>query len=247
VSPGRLTRKVLGGIVGLAVSVAIWFGAPRMLGHLEFFRVRRVELVGLQYQSAAAVLGALRVPARLSVFDDLGELQRRATALPGVASARVSRRLPGTLVVEVAERLPVALVPRRGVLVLMDGAGRALPFDPSLGAPDLPVATAADVGMAGLLARVQDLEPGLFARIQSATRRGADVVLDLGGQRWWFRPDASAEVIRAVMAVAQDLDRKGRKFGELDARFAGQVVVRPVPAGAGVAPGAPGRRGGGRG
>jgi hypothetical protein len=28
------------------------------------------------------------------------------------------------------------------------------------------------------------------------------------------------------MAVAQDLEKKGRRWAELDARFAGQIVVR---------------------
>jgi hypothetical protein len=38
--------------------------------------------------------------------------------------------------------------------------------------------------------------------------------------------DAGPEVIRAVVLVAQDLNAKGRPYVELDARFAGQVVVR---------------------
>jgi hypothetical protein len=36
----------------------------------------------------------------------------------------------------------------------------------------------------------------------------------------------TAEDIRAVMAVAQDLARQGRNYRELDGRFAGQVIVR---------------------
>jgi hypothetical protein len=52
------------------------------------------------------------------------------------------------------------------------------------------------------------------------------VVLEAGGRRLWFRPDATSEEMHAVMAVAQDLARKGRSYAELDGRFAGQVVVR---------------------
>jgi hypothetical protein len=33
-------------------------------------------------------------------------------------------------------------------------------------------------------------------------------------------------VIQAVTAVAQDLERRGRPWAELDARYLGQVVVR---------------------
>jgi hypothetical protein len=53
-----------------------------------------------------------------------------------------------------------------------------------------------------------------------------DVVLDLDGRRLWFGPVVTAEDIRAVMAVAQDLARQRRNYQELDGRFAGQVIVR---------------------
>ena len=66
----------------------------------------------------------------------------------------------------------------------------------------------------------------LFSKVISGWRAGDDVVLAVDGQRYWFRPDAPAEVIRAVTLVAQDLERKGRRYAELDARFGGQVVVR---------------------
>jgi len=52
------------------------------------------------------------------------------------------------------------------------------------------------------------------------------VMLECDGRQLWFGPAATAEDIRAVMAVAQDLARQGRKYRELDGRFAGQVIVR---------------------
>jgi hypothetical protein len=52
------------------------------------------------------------------------------------------------------------------------------------------------------------------------------VELDLGGQRLLFRPEASVEVIRTVMLVAQDCARTKRPWRELDGRFAGMVIVR---------------------
>jgi nitrous oxidase accessory protein NosD len=41
-----------------------------------------------------------------------------------------------------------------------------------------------------------------------------------------LRRDAGPDVIRAVVLVGQDLAATGREYTELDARFAGQVVVR---------------------
>jgi hypothetical protein len=86
----------------------------------------------------------------------------------------------------------------------------------------------ADSLVTRLLARVRDADVTFFASVTAGWRSGDDVVLGVDGQRYLFRPDAPAEVIRAVTAVAQDLarTRKGRRWAELDGRFAGQVVVR---------------------
>ncbi|MGH7704080.1 MAG: cell division protein FtsQ/DivIB, partial [Gemmatimonadales bacterium] len=205
---------------------ALWFSAPRLLRRLDFFRLRRVEILGLENGSTEAVLDVLRIPPGASLFDDLEPIRRRAGTLPGVSHLEVSRRLPGTLRIEVSEMAPVGLVPAGDALRLMDARGRILPFDPTLAAPDLPVVPVADSAVAGVLGHARDADPGLFARVSSAWRAQDDVILEAGGRRLWFRPDAPVEVIRAVEAVAQDLARKGRLYQELDGRFAGQVVVR---------------------
>jgi hypothetical protein len=81
-----------------------------------------------------------------------------------------------------------------------------------------------------VLASVQEHDPVLFGRIGAAWRVREDVILDLDGRRLWFGPAVTAEDIRAVMAVAQDLARQGRSYQELDGRFAGQVIVRRAKA-----------------
>jgi hypothetical protein len=80
--------------------------------------------------------------------------------------------------------------------------------------------------VAGALGRARDYDPGLFARIDAAWRVGPDVVFEVGGRWFWFGAQLTAEDIRAVTAVEQTLARQGRKFQELDGRFAGQVIVR---------------------
>jgi hypothetical protein len=79
-----------------------------------------------------------------------------------------------------------------------------------------------------VLASVQEHDPVLFGRIGAAWRVRDDVVLALEGRRIWFGSAVTAEDIRAVTAVAQDLARQGRRYQELDGRFAGQVIVRPA-------------------
>jgi cell division septal protein FtsQ len=204
----------------------IWLGAPTVLHRLEFFRIRRVEIAGLQYLAPAKVIAALGLDSDASVFDDLDGAGRRLRALPGVASGVVTRRLPGTLEVVMVEAAPVALAPGNGGMVLLDSSGKILPFDPVASAPDLPVAASADKNVARVLARVQEHDPGLFARVRTAWRVRDDVLLEIEGRRLWFGPAVTAEDIRAVMAVARDLARQGRNYQELDGRYAGQVIVR---------------------
>lgn len=210
----------------MLAATILWVGAPVVLRRLEFFRVRRVELQGVRQLAPRTVTDALKLPGTSSVFDDLKPYARRVQALPGVIGAEVHRRLPGTLVVAVTEMEAIALASRGDRLVPIGLDGKVLPFDPAQFAPDLPVVNRADPLIAKLLGRVRDVDPDLFARVVSAARVRNDVVLDLGGRRLWLRPDASAEVMRAVMAVERDLGRKGRGWAELDGRFAGQVVVR---------------------
>ena len=219
----RLAFQLLG--ILLAASL-LSYGAPPVLRQLEFFRIRRVEIAGLQYLAPAKVITALELDSGSSVFDDLAAAARRVRALPGVQTAELSRRLPGTLEVLVGEAVPVALSPSGQGMVLLDSSGRVLPFDPAATAPDLPIAASADRVVARVLASVLEHDPLLFARIRSAWRVQDDVVLDLDGRRLWFGPAVTAEDIRAVMAVAQDLARLRRNYQELDGRFAGQVIVR---------------------
>jgi cell division septal protein FtsQ len=219
----RLAVQLL--VILLAVSL-LSYGAPPLLRQLEFFRIRRVEMAGLQYLAPAKVINALGLDSGSSVFDDLAAAARRVRALPGVQTAELSRRLPGTLEVVVEEAVPVALAPSGQGMVLLDSSGKVLPFDPAATAPDLPIAARADRVVARVLASVLEHDPLLFARIRSAWRVQDDVVLDLDGRRLWFGPAVTAEDIRAVMAVAQDLARQRRNYQELDGRFAGQVIVR---------------------
>jgi cell division septal protein FtsQ len=223
---GRLNRPGWRLLAGAAIALALWFGLPRLLSDLDFFQVRRVELVGVRYSDPDMIVAALGLPRRLSIFGDLDVVRRRAAKVPGTSSVTVARRPPGTLRVEVVERPVIALVPAGGRLALMDTSGGLMPFDPARSAPDLPLAEAASPPVAGLLGRVHDADPALFARIASARGGPNAVELDLGGQRLLFRPDASSEVIRTVMAVAQDCAQKGRQWQELDGRFAGMVIVR---------------------
>jgi cell division septal protein FtsQ len=223
---GRGLRRSWVVVVALGGLLVTTLVGPRLLRELSFFRVRRVEIAGLQYLAPAKMMSAIQLSSTASVFDDPAPLARRALAVPGITSAVIRRRMPGTLQIIVEEASPVALAPGSLGLTLLDAKGRVLPFDPVASAPDLPLAVDGDRLVAHVLAKVRDSSPDLFARVSEGWRVGPDVVLELEGRRLWFSAQVSAEDIRAVMAVEQTLARQGRPFQELDGRYAGQVIVR---------------------
>ena len=235
----RASRRVLAWAGAAMVVMVLWMAAPLGLRRLRFFRVRQVEIVGIRYLDADQVLAALRLSTTASVFDETEPLAERLRELDGVAEASVTRRPPGSLKVIVREIEPVALLmSERGALAPVDADGRPLPFD--LAGLDLPIvrSNGGDSSVVGLLARVQAVDPALFQTIDAARRtettRG-DVLLELGGgaHRVLLNRDAGPEVIEAVVLVARDLAAKARPYAELDARFAGQVVVRRKSTGGG--------------
>jgi cell division septal protein FtsQ len=222
----RWLRPVLLGLAGAATLAILWFAGPLLLRRMSFFQVRRVELVGVTAADPGDLAAAMEIPPSGNIFDDVRPYRKRALAYPGVRSAEVHRRLPGTLVVEVTEARAVALAPKGGRLAMVGRNGKFLPFDPALSAPDLPVVDKPDATVARVLGRLQELDPELFSRVVTASQVKGDVLVDLGGRRLWLPPNVRAEVIRAVMAAEQVLGQQGRAWGELDGRFAGQVVVR---------------------
>ena len=233
----RASWRVLAWAGAAMIVMALWMTAPLGLRRLRFFRVRQVEIVGIRYLDADQVLAALQLSPAASVFDETEPLAERLRGLDGIADASVVRRPPGSLKVIVREVEPVALMMgERGALTPVDADGRQLPFDRA--GLDLPVVrtSAGDSSVVGLLARVQAVDPALFQTIDAARRtettRG-DVLLELGGgaHRVLLNGDAGPEVIEAVVLVARDLAAKARPYVELDARFAGQVVVRRRGAG----------------
>lgn len=222
-------RRIWIPLVTLAVLGGLWFGVPAVGRRLAFFQVRQVELVGVHNLAPEAVLQALGLSHEASVFDPTAPLEVRVRALPGVADVRVKRHFPGALAVIVREVEPAAFVPGPRGLVVVDAAGHPLPFDPARTVLDLPVAASADSGLASVLGLVRAVDPVLFQSITSARRiaRGT-YALDEGTahRRLLFGSDLQPEVIQEVVLVQRDLAAKGRSYAELDARFAGQIVVR---------------------
>lgn len=219
-----MKRRLLLAAGALALVAGVLAGS-RLVRSLSFFEVRRIELVGGHYLTPAAVARALAIPPGTSIFEDKAPLEARVLGLAGVREARIARRIPGTLRVTIREAEAVALAERSGRLVLLDARGRVLPFDPTSPAADLPLADP-DPLVAGVLERIRETDPDLFAGIDRGSRLRRDVVLEVGGGLVLFRADATEEEIRDLVLIRDLLTRERKSWRELDARFTSRVIVR---------------------
>ncbi len=224
----RRAMIAVGGVL-LAALLASPVWAPRVGRRLAFFRVRKVEIVGLRYTPASEILQRLQVDTTVSVWDELAPLSARVARHPQVEHASISRRLPGTLVVDVTERRPVALVNSPAGLRAVDIRGVALPLDPSITPVDLPivVATSRDTAVFQLLDAMQRERPLLFARIESLTRVGADeLLLRVASLPVRTMTNVTLARLSDIEPVEQDLARRQLHASELDLRYRDQVIAR---------------------
>ena len=213
-------------LVALAAS-PLW--APRALSHLEFFRVRKVEILGARYTQPSDLLGRMHVDTSMSIWDPLGPFVDRVGAHPQVAHVTITRKLPGTLVVAITERKPVALVPSRGGLQAVDEEGRALPLDPSRTPIDAPVVSTPprDTSVYHLLGRMQRIAPALYAQVSTITSAGAgEMIVTISQVPVRAMTSVTLARLSDIEPVEQDLVRRQMRVSELDLRYRDQVIAR---------------------
>lgn len=222
-----IRRAIIGLVLVLVVAIGAWFGAPKLLRRIAFFRIHQVEVVGNRYLDEHDVVRWLGLAPDASIFDPLDRVRAAVAAIPGTVgqSASVERRFPGTLRVKIIEIRPVALASVNDQLALLDYRGRVLPFDPARVPTLLPLA-ARDSTTAALLDRLRQVDPGAYAEVQSARPERGDIVLDLGEHTIRVRPNADTETLRSIAAVRSYLETNNRKWAEIDARYEGRVFVR---------------------
>jgi cell division protein FtsQ len=228
---GRLAvrlRLALGGVAALLLLASPFWG-PGVLRRLDFFRVRRVEILGTRYTAPGELLDRLKVDTTRSVWDPLEPLAARIRTHAQVESVTVTRRLPGTIVVRVKERHPVALVAAPGGLRAVDERGRRLPRDPSRTPVDAPVVTAAprDTMVYHLLGAMQREAPALYAKLSSIRASGADeIVLQIADLPVRAMTNVTLARLGDIEPVERDLMRRQLRPTELDLRYRDQVIAR---------------------
>jgi hypothetical protein len=221
----RLRRGALA-LAAVAVLAFPWWGRL-IASKLSFFRVRRVEIVGVRYVAPSDILARLRVDTTRSVWDDPTPLERRVAAHPQVGNVSISRKLPGTLVVNVVENLPIAMVSTERGFLVFDDRGRQLPLDPSRVPVDLPIAARRDTALFSLLARVRSERPTIFARLSDVARVGdREVLFHFESLAVRAMLDVTPDRLAEIFPVEADLAKRQARVAELDLRFRDQVIAR---------------------
>lgn len=206
-------RRIVGGVIAGVLVLLIAAGAWVVWG---------TTLLGLRTVEVTAESGALDATLAATVEDvvdvdpgtplirvDLGAVQQRVEAVPGVDSASVARHWPGTVRVVVTPRVPVAVVAANAALYLMDASGT--PYTtvavPPAGVISLRLATPGpgDPATAAGLAVVAALPPDVAGLVASVTAESPyDVTLQLTDKRsviWGGSTDNArkAQILSAVL------------------------------------------------
>jgi cell division protein FtsQ len=226
----RFSRwQVAGGAVLVVALMAGPFWGPRLLATLDFFRVRKIEVLGLRYTPPAEVLTRLRMDTTHSVWEPLEPLGARVAAHPQIERAVVTRKLPGTLVVDVTERRPVALVSVGPALRAVDERGVVLPLDPSRTPVDAPIVSAPprETGVYHLLGAMQRDAPRLYARVSAIRSAGSgELLVQLAGLPVRTLTTVTLARLGDIEPVERDLARRQLRAAELDLRYRDQVIAR---------------------
>ena len=198
--------------------------------HLDFFRVRRVEIDGARYIAPDQIVSRMRIDTTASVFDDVGPLEQRVREHPSVREVHIERKLPGTLIVRVTENLPVALVQAAAGLVPVDASGKSLPIDPAAADVDLPVLATRDTAALRVLGQLRQQAPALFARIGEVRRLPhGDLLFRLAEQPSrdiLAAANVTADRLTDIVPVELDLNRRNLRAVEIDLRFRDQIIAR---------------------
>ena len=120
----RPRRKLV--VVSLLLSVVLLGGAVWLAYFSPLLVVRQVAVSGQQQLRSEQIIAAAQVPIGTPLaLQDVDAIARRATTLPAVRAASVSRTWPDTITVTVTERRPVLAVRQPGGFALVDPEGVA--------------------------------------------------------------------------------------------------------------------------
>ncbi|HZA72511.1 MAG TPA: FtsQ-type POTRA domain-containing protein [Propionibacteriaceae bacterium] len=206
--PHRATVVLLVAVLLLAVGTWVAYFSPLLV-------VREVAVAGERQVKADEVIAAAAVPMGTPLArQDVQGIAERATRVPAVQAASVTRQWPSTLVVTVTERQAVLVVRQGADFLLVDATGVA--FDRVPSAPAGAVQAEADPTNRQLLADVGmvagALSGGLGREVTRLTAASPDrISLELRSGVLVNWGNAADSPLKAQIVTALLKDDKPRK------------------------------------
>ncbi len=232
------------GLLVMAGAIAGWIWGGRLLARFEYFAVRRVEVVGSRWLAPDSTLRLAAIGSDRSVWDDFSDVEGRLLRHPVIEEVRVHRSGIHALRIVVREVEPVALAGTPELrAVLSDGT--LLPIDPAGTSLDLPLLTM-DVALTSdskklrvgpalyaleIFGKLQEVDPGLAAVVSDfhlLDGQGLmmNLVVSQPARRLALPAEIDESLARRVRATLADLRGRGIAAALVEARYAGQIVVR---------------------
>ncbi|MEP6853433.1 MAG: FtsQ-type POTRA domain-containing protein [bacterium] len=228
VAPRRRWRS--GRVFAACLTALVLAGGTAYLAvGTQLLAVRTVGVSGNHAEPTSAILAAAQVPVGTPmVLLKPGPISGRVrAALPGIASVDVVRSWPRSVRLVVRDRVAVAVVPRAGRFVLLDGAGVALrtvaQAPPGLTVVRVSAPGARDPATLAALAVLRALPSDLRAVLDAVAAPSAEqvtVVLHGGRDVFWGDPGDSRAKVAVVRVL---LHRPGR---HIDVSSPGLVTIR---------------------
>ncbi len=232
------------GLVAVAAGIAGTLWGRGLLAKINFFDVRRVEVVGARWVAPDELLRLAAIGREQSVWEDYDVVERRLTGHPLIEEAQVHRAGLRALRIVVRETEPLAFV---GIpeLRAVHADGKLLPIDPRNTALDLPLLTM-DAELAedsarlaegpalsalAVFAKLQELDPGLAAVVSDfslSDEHGLEMnlIASQPARRLALPGVVDAKLAERVRATLADLRQRGVVAESLEGRYANIIVVR---------------------
>jgi cell division protein FtsQ len=123
----KSSRRPRGRTIAVLLLAVVLLGAAAWLAYFSpYLVVRKVVVSGQQQLQTEQIITAAQVPMGTPLaLQDVDAIARRATTLPPVQAASVTRSWPDTIRVTVTERRPLLAIPQMGGFTLVDPAGVA--------------------------------------------------------------------------------------------------------------------------
>jgi len=219
----------LGGFIAI-----IFWNVPRIgekLFHSEYFRIERIDVVGVKRADKDAIINAIGMRVGDNVLEtDLQKIKERIEAIAWVRSVKVSRELPSKLVISVLEYDPVGEMRLDGKPVLVDRDGSTAPIMritdeyPVFSGMESPESIVYGASLADALEKAGIAPHDSLHRITYDQSMGYAVTGKNGAEIRFGFPPFEKKIERLMMVLPDVLSRGAVDYVYLD--FEDRVVVK---------------------